>query len=200
MRAMTTSPTTRGDLFGAEVLRVSPPERDKNALCIEARRAERVLAVALDRLGKVIEAVPQLHLGADIDLVFQLINFFTKLEVLGSHLRQFQLQVGGLADQISDERMQLCIVEFLRQLAKSLDDRDYSVHRTQGIHHGLSWYAIELLHIAERGQLPCTDQLQDIALAMLQQDAGLYPEPDGPDLVNTPENAPAGTGAREEGS
>lgn len=161
-----------GPLRGRPTVSEDLLKTDKLTVLVQASRAERAFAVALDALGQVVEAVARLDLGADVGFACQVINSAAKITVLGLEFRQLHLQLSALEGQVGNEVVKLRVMEFLRKFAELLEPSDKPTGKTKNVHTRSSC-AVELLRLMGEGRIPHTVLLEDIALAMLQQEANV---------------------------
>ena len=176
LAAAATTPPAGGPAFtGAEPDREGSFQRYQHTVAVQAGRAERALTVALDALGEVVAAVPELHLGTDVGRLSEMLVVAAKFGVLAAKLRHLPLQVGQLEPQVGHEILKLRVTQFLCDLVSLFCRREEVVLNAQT----RASCALELLRMAGDSNRDDCKQLHDIAIGMFLQDAGLTIDSDG---------------------
>ena len=168
-------PFTPDNLTGFKRHSFTGMKGDELAILLPAGRTERAFREALDGLSEIISSVPELELGSDVDLLFQLINVAAMLEILFTQVRHFRLQVSSLESEVGNEVFQVCVLDFFRNLAKLFNGRQ-DVANT----HSRISDAIELLHVSQTYDRHAREFLENAAAAILQDEADIdYYEQEG---------------------
>jgi len=148
----------------------APMQDDESSFDIEARRAERTIRIALDRLRQIVGIASHLELRADLCLSSNLLKTAAKLDILLAEFQKLLLEIEDLGAEVDNELLQIKVLDFLRKLSKLLDCGE---SKFDIAHCGASC-SLAMLWPSETQRIACRDKLQSTDLEMRAQQAGFF--------------------------